>query len=159
MSTRRDEIRNLLLYLLAALDQEAAGATGDDLADLADDHGLESLDIAALLEWIESRWPVGEILGYGLEPPCQRPGLGSLRLQAELEREVLTVPAFGYLMDLVRTGQISAEQMESLIQFAHQLASNPLDPADLAPLLEHVVFARGRRGQTWRAMEIGERPN
>jgi hypothetical protein len=102
---------------------------------------------------------VGDALGYGLEPPCLRPGRGTVRLQAELEREVLTVPAFGYLVNLVRTGQISAEQMESLIQFAHQLAGNPLDPADLAPLLEHVVFARGHRGQPWRAAENGERPH
>ncbi len=159
MESRRDDLRNLLLYLLEALDQEDAGADGAALADLADAHGLESLDIAALLEWIESRWPVGDIAGYGAEPPCQRPGRGTVRLQAELEREVLTVPAFGYLMDLVRTGQISAEQMESLIQFAHQLAGNPLDPADLAPLLEHVVFARGRGGQAWRLGEHGERPH
>jgi uncharacterized protein Smg (DUF494 family) len=159
MESRRDDLRNLLLYLLAALDQEAAGADGDALADLADQHGLESLDIAALLEWIESRWPVGDGVAFGLEPSCQQPGQGTVRLQAELEREVLTVPAFGYLMDLVRTGQISAEQMESLIQFAHQLASNPLAPGDLAPLLEHVVFARGRRGQAWRATEHGERPH
>jgi uncharacterized protein Smg (DUF494 family) len=157
METRRDDLRNLLLYLLEALDQEGAG--GDALAELADEHGLESLDIGALLEWIESRWPVGDTLGFGLEPPCQRPGRGTVRLQAELEREVLTVPAFGYLMDLVRTGQISAEQMESLIQFAQQLVSSPLAPADLAPLLDHIVFARGHRGQPWRAAENGERPH
>jgi uncharacterized protein Smg (DUF494 family) len=159
METRRDDLRNLLLYLLEALDQEDAGASGEALADLADEHGLESLDIGALLEWIESRWPVGDVLGFAVEPPCQRPSWGTVRLQAELEREVLTVPAFGYLVDLVRTGQISAEQMESLIQFAQQLVSSPLAPADLAPLLEHIVFARGRRGQPWRAAENGERPH
>jgi hypothetical protein len=159
MDTRSEDLRKLLLYLLAALDQETTGAGDGDLAELAAAHGLENLDVASLLEWIESRWPVGEIPGFGLEPPFQRPGQGTVRLQAELERDVLTVPAFGYLMDLVRTGQISAEQMESLIQFAHQLASVPLDPADLAPLLEHVVFARGHRGLAWRAADHGERPH
>lgn len=157
MEFRPDELRRLLHFLLDALAAEEAGA--DSLAELAHDQGVADLDIGALLAWIESRWPGGGIYDGDLDPPCLRPGRGTVRLQAEQEREVLTVPAFGYLMDLVRTEQISAQQMESLIQFAHQVAGDPLDTADLAPLLEHVVFSGGGRGQAWRAADHGERPH
>ncbi len=57
------------------------------------------------------------------------------------EDELLTVPAFGYLMGLVTSRQISAEQMESLIQYAQLAPDAPLGPDDLAPLLDRVVFA------------------
>ena len=44
------------------------------------------------------------------------------------------------LLRLVRTRQITAEQMESMIQFAQLAPEGPLSPGDLTPLLDRVVF-------------------
>ncbi len=81
----------------------------------------------------------------------------AVRLQAEPERDVLSVPAFGYLTTLVRTGQITAAQMETLIQFAQRLAESPLAPGDLDPLLDHIVFAHRAGPLRWHAAEGGTR--
>jgi len=57
------------------------------------------------------------------------------------EDEVVTVPAFGYLLELVRTDQITAEQMESLLQFAQLVPGQPMSPGEISGLLERVVVS------------------
>jgi hypothetical protein len=70
-----------------------------------------------------------------------RAGEQTLRQPGQREDELLTPGAFGYLLDLVRTEQITAEQMESLIQFAQLAPGGPLTVGELGSLMDRVVFA------------------
>jgi len=139
----RTRLKHLLLLLLDALER------GDDdqiltVADLRALLGAADLDddeLAELLHSFHDRH-LGDLGESWLA--ARRLDLASdqaLRLMGPREDEVLTVRAFGYLMGLVNARQISAEQMESLIQYAQLAPDAPLGPEDLAPLLDRVVFA------------------
>ncbi|MEZ4388724.1 MAG: hypothetical protein R3D98_14370 [Candidatus Krumholzibacteriia bacterium] len=143
MEHLRTRLQHLLLLLLDALEgqDEAAALTVADLRELLTGAGLDDRDLADLWRRFHDRE-----LGGGGETWLAARQLGlasrrSLRLMGEREDELLTVQAFGYLIGLVNARQISAEQMESLIQYAQLAPDAPLGPQDLAPLLDRVVFA------------------
>jgi len=147
MEHLRHRLRELLLLLLEALAASAdRPAEGEDLRALAATTGLEERDLHDLLAWLDELWPDDEPGDAWLSARrYARASEGALRQMGQREDELLTVPAFDYLLRLVRTGQITAEQMEALIQFAQLAPGAPLDTRDLTPLLDRVVFA-GRRG-------------
>jgi len=145
MEHLRHRLRDLLLLLIESLvdDEDQAGAGGLELRALLSAAGLQDEDLHDLLAWM------GDPAGHDGLPDdawltARRYGRasdGALRLMGQREDEFLTVGAFDYLLRLVRTGQITAEQMESLIQFAQLVPDGPLTEGELTPLLDRVVFA------------------
>lgn len=142
MEHLRTRLRHLLLLLLDALDgKDHDGALSvADLRELLGGAGLAEDELSELLHWFHDR-------NAGLEDDAwlsaQRVELASeraLRQMGAEEDSLITVPAFGYLLNLVRTGQISAEQMETMIQYAQLVPDGPLGLDDLPPLLDRVVF-------------------
>jgi len=142
MEHLRTRLRHLLLLLLDALedrDEEQALSVAD-LRELLGGAGLAEDELSELLHWFHDR---NAHLGDESWLSAQRVELASdqaLRQMGSEEDSLLTVPAFGYLLKLVRTRQISAEQMEMLIQFAQLVPDGPLGLEDLPPLLDRVVF-------------------
>ena len=152
MEPLRDRLRRLLTLLLEALDD--SGELELDAADareLAVASGFELEDLDQLQAWLHGQREPLELAAAAepLVPGAERSD-ASVRLLSGFEAASLSVPAFGYLVELVHRGQISAAQMESLIQFAQLTGVGPLAPVDLEPLLDHVLFAQGRRQPPWQ---------
>jgi uncharacterized protein Smg (DUF494 family) len=150
MEHPRHRLSRLLLVLLGAL--ESPHARQDlqpaDLLALLAGAGFGEQDLHDLWRWLRSRghveaeretWLSSEVAG--------RAGRATLRAFGPREDELLTVPAFGYLLELVRSGQITAEQMEALIQLAQIVPETPLSRWDVAHLLEQVIAGEHAR---WR---------
>jgi hypothetical protein len=135
----------MLLLEVLAMPREEHEAGGEELRALIAGAGLEEEDLHDLLTWLGARDTDGELGEAWLSARrYARASEGSLRLMGQREDELLTVPAFDYLLRLVRTGQITSDQMESLIQFAQIAPGGPLTPGDLTPLLDRVVFSDRR---------------
>ena len=133
---------HLLLLLLDALenrDDDDAFTVGD-LRELVRAAGLGDADLDDLMQWFAERRGDDPDLVWLAASRLHQPSERSLRQIGPGEDEALTIPAFGYLLGLVSMRQISAEQMETLIQHAQIAPGAPLAPADLEPLLDRVVF-------------------
>lgn len=146
MEHLRNRLKHLMLLLLDVLDERehAHSVTMDDLSDLLGRSGVSDKDLEDLLSWLRNRGPAntsGEVWLSARQCNCASDG--ALRVMGPREDELLTPAAFGYLLGLVRTGQIAAEQMESMIQFAQLVPDGPLERSDLPPLLDRVVFQDG----------------
>ncbi|HOX26402.1 MAG TPA: hypothetical protein PLL30_07450 [Candidatus Krumholzibacteria bacterium] len=161
MEHLRYRLRKLLLLLLEAVDARQAGSAcaASDLPGIIAAAGYGPQDLADLLAALHGRWhPQADRPAWLAAQRVARPSRQSLRQMGPREEELLTVPAFGYLLDLVRTGQITAEQMETLIQFAQLVPDGPLTPAELGPLLDRVIGA-GREDRRSRGLGGGDRPH
>ena len=159
MEHLRDRLRHLLLLLLGALNSQREGADlhPSEVLALLTSAGYGEADLDELWSWMQSRWsPAAEGPVWLSSQLYGRAGPRTLRQMGTREDEVVTVPAFGYLLELVRSGQISAEQMESLLQFAQLVPGGPLALADLAPLLERVIVS-DRRGWAGGGPPLSER--
>jgi len=154
MEPLRDRLRRLLTLLLEVLDDTGGDLELDaaDARELAAASGFDQEDLDRLQAWLRGhRDPLGlDDAADPLEPGLPR-SRGSVRLLSAPEADALSVGAYGYLVELVHRGQITAGQMESLIQFAQLTGAGPLAPADLEPLLDHVLFASGRRPAYWQS--------
>ena len=149
MEHLRNRLRNLLLLLLEAIDtrQDGPVTSHEDVRQLIAAAGYGEEEMQDLLTWLQDRHRSGDREETWLSARLvAQAGRKTLRQMGSREDELLTVPAFGYLLDLVRTGQITAEQMESMIQFAQLVPEGPLTPGDLSPLLDRVVFAERHAG-------------
>jgi uncharacterized protein Smg (DUF494 family) len=148
MEHLRHRLRDLLLLLLDSLgeDGDQSDTGRDELRALLTGAGLATEDLHDLLAWLSTAASDEELSdeAWLTARRYARASAGALRQMGQREDELLTVPAFDYLLRLVRTGQISAEQMESLIQFAQLAPGGPLSPGELTPLLDRVVFADRR---------------
>ncbi len=159
MEHLRDRLRRLLLLLIGALDRQREGAElhPGEVMTLLQGAGYGEADLTELWQWLQSRWSTGDEAPVWLSSQLYgRAGPRTLRQMGSREDEVVTVPAFGYLLELVRSGQITAEQMESLLQFAQLVPGGPLAPGDLAPLLERVIVS-DRRGWAGGGPSLSER--
>ncbi len=149
MEHLRNRLRDLLLLLLEALDTRQDGPVSDpeDVRQLIAAAGYGEQEMQDLLTWLQDRQRSDDTEETWLSARLvARAGHKTLRQMGSREDELLTVPAFGYLLDLVRTSQITAEQMESMIQFAQLVPDGPLTPEDLSMLLDRVVFAERHTG-------------
>ena len=149
MEHLRNRLRDLLLLLLEALDTRQDGPVSDpeDVRQLIAAAGYGEQEMQDLLTWLQDRQRSDDTEETWLSARLvARAGHKTLRQMGSREDELLTVPAFGYLLDLVRTSQITAEQMESMIQFAQLVPDGPLTPDDLSMLLDRVVFAERHTG-------------
>lgn len=144
MEHLRTRLRELLLLLLEAIDarQEGGGMGLREIREMSAAAGFAEQDMQDLLNWLHDRWePAAGEPAWLATRLVGQASAGSLRQMGPREDELLTPGAFGYLLDLVRTGQITAEQMETLIQFAQLVPDGPLTTGDLDSLMDRVVFA------------------
>jgi uncharacterized protein Smg (DUF494 family) len=141
LSTR---LRELLLLLLEAMDarQESESAGVREIHQMVAAAGFGEQEVEDLLHWLRSRWEPepGETAWLTTRQVAQA-SVGALRQLGAREDELLTPEAFGYLLGLVRERQITAEQMETLIQFAQLSPDAPLTTAHLDELVDRVVLA------------------
>ena len=146
MEHLRTRLRDLLLLLLEAIDarQEGAESGTREIHEMIAGAGFGEQDMRELLGWLQARWEpaMGEPAWLATRQ-VNRASAGALRLMSPHEDDLLTPEAFGYLLDLVRTDQITAEQMESLIQFAQLAPDGPLTVHEVDALMDRVVFVPG----------------
>ncbi len=148
MEHLRTRLRDLLLLLLEALDasQEGRGDSAREIQEMTAAAGYGEQDLQELLTWLQSRWePVSDGTAWLTSRQFGPAGAQTLRQAGAREDELLRPEAFGYLLELVRTGQITAEQMESLIQFAQLAPGGPLSRPEVDALLDRVVFEAADR--------------
>ena len=143
-------LRDLLLLLLEAIDarQEGRGAGLREIHEMVSAAGFGEEEVEGLLTWLHARWEPGD--GEPAWLAARQLGQASaraLRQPGQREDELLTPEAFGYLLELVRTRQISWEQMETLIQFAQLSPDGPLTARQLDPLVDRVVLAQEDEGR------------
>jgi len=143
METARERLINLLAILL-----EAISSTSEDMRlDLQKFRqifaaaGYQDSDVKGMLAWLETQWTVRGHAGLSQALPDSATARNYVRLFSENEREFLTPPAFGYLLDLCCKGHISEHQMESLIHYASMVSDLPLERREIDRLLDQVLFA------------------
>ncbi|MBD3221117.1 DUF494 family protein [bacterium] len=157
MEHLRTRLRRLLLLLLDALEnrEDEHRVSSADLRELMRAVGLDDDDLEELLQWSGQRSLIEPGEAWLSANLVNRASDSALRLMGQREDELVTVAAFGYLLRLVRTRQITAEQMESMMQFAQLVPEGPLSPGDLSPLLDRVVFHDPGRGWIDEAAALG----
>lgn len=143
MESTRQRLRNLLIILLEAIasGEEDVWLDRQRFQDLVAAAGYDDSDIDGVLDWLEDQWlPVarGAWPATGAERMSDSRGV---RLFGEDEREFLTPDAFGYLLSLRRAGQITHQQMETLIHYASLVSLLPLERQEVDQLLERVLFS------------------
>jgi uncharacterized protein Smg (DUF494 family) len=149
MESVPERLCDLLRVLLEALAGPGdATANRRRLQDWLGAAGYDEGMIQDLLDWLEAHWrdPVradwvdtvmtDEAAGTGVRHFCEQ------------ERQFLTPPAFGYLLDLCQAGQITRQQMEFLIQYASLVSIAPLERQDIEHLVDQVFFTSFGRA-TW----------
>ncbi len=140
----RQRLSRLLLVLLGTLDRADArqDLQPSELMTLLSGAGYQEQDLQDLWSWLQGRWsPSAEQPNWLSSRQAAKATPRALRLLGEREDDLLTVPAFGYLLELVRSRQITAEQMESIIQLTQLVPGGPLSAGDIAALLEQVMLA------------------
>lgn len=144
-------LRRLLRLLREALEQQddVQAITSADLRELMRSVGLADEELDELLALTATRAPVATREAWLTASMFDQASEAALRQMGANEDQLVTVAAFDYLLRLVRTGQITPEQMESLLQFAQLVPEGPLEPRDLTPLLDRVVFRDSEAG--WAA--------
>jgi uncharacterized protein Smg (DUF494 family) len=142
MDSLPERLKNLLIILLDAFESCGENPPLDRRRfwEKIAAAGYDESEIGHLLGWLQmlgstSAWQQGE----GLPVAENLPGRGT-RFFGESEREFLTPPAFGYLLELCRAGQISPQQREILIHFASLVSLEPLDTEDIQQVLDQVLF-------------------
>jgi uncharacterized protein Smg (DUF494 family) len=138
-----EQLRDLLMILREALGDPGSGDAGrrTDLQDRLAAAGYDGPTLQVLLDWVAS------LSHSPLHPDWMDAGLSEgaagygVRFYGEQEQQVFTPPAFGYLLDLCQEGQITRQQMESLIQYASLVSMAPLDRRGVEHLLDQVFFA------------------
>jgi len=147
METARERLKDLLIILLEAVSSPGSelGLDMQKFREMVADAGYDVADLGGLLSWLKSQMnPLGPFAETRLfvEEIARSRGV---RLYGEEERGFLTPPAFGYLLELLLSGQISRSQMEALIHHASLVADLPLQLPELVELIDQVCFqARGR---------------
>lgn len=150
-------LRRLLQILLGVLDSPSPPASllpGEFVA-LLSGAGYGEQDLQDLWRWLRGRWePTAEGPAWLSSRLAAKAHSQSLRSLGMREDDLLTVPAFGYLLELVRSRQISAEQMEALIQLSQLVPGGPLSAQDIAQMLEQVMlghYGRQRALPPWQS--------
>lgn len=155
MHQERDRFKHLLIILLEALsaNPEEGGSLSGRIQEKAAAAGLDEEDLDGLLDWIESHWQPDQVDGWETEPFPDSPSRGTFRYFGAGDSEYLTGAGLGYLIRLLQAGQINRVQLEALMQYAAFTAMRPLEPADLEPVLEQVIFRPGQPRMTGGASE------
>ena len=155
MEPERDRLKHLLIILL-----EALSTSGEEIVlarsrvqDRITAAGLDEADVNGLLDWIEDQWQASPEDDYTHDPWPDAPSSGSFRHFGDLDREVLTGPALGFLLELLAGGQIDRSQFEAMLQYASFVALEPLERGDLETVIEQVLFRGGRPDVTGGASE------
>jgi len=148
MEHLRHRLSDLLLLLLGTLEtqQEGQALQPAEILKLVSGAGYQAQDLQDLWDWLQDRRDAAERPQWLSSQQVGRASRRALRQMGPREDEAVTVPAFGYLLELVRTGQITAEQMESLIQFAQLVPDGPLSSRELCLLWERIMVGERATG-------------
>jgi len=161
MDHLRYRLGRLLLVLMGTLDSRRADLdlAPDEVMTLLEGAGYGEQDLHDLWQWLHGRWtPADGGPAWVSSSLYGEASAQSLRLMGASDEDSVTVPAFGYLLELARTGQITGEQMEALLQFAQLVPGGPLSTGEVTRLLERVVA--GERGGWYGSTGgAGERAN
>lgn len=147
MDHLRYRLGRLLLLLMGTLDsrREELDLAPDEVMTLLEGAGYGEQDLQDLWQWLHGRWAPAEGRPAWLSSSLYAEASSqSLRLMGTSDQDAVSVPAFGYLLELARTEQITGEQMEALLQFAQLVPGGPLSTGEVTRLLERVVA--GERG-------------
>ncbi len=142
MDTVRERLKQLLIILLEAIEAgEEPGRLDRGLfADRIGRAGYDEAEISGILDWLEDHW-LAAARAEARELPDAPATAGGVRAYGENEQEYLTPEAFGRLLDLRRRGQITPQQMESLIHYASLVSETPLDRGEVEQLLDRILFS------------------
>ncbi len=142
METARERLKDLLIILLEAVSTPGGelGLDTQKFRQMVAEAGYDVADLGGILTWLKSQMNPRGTLG-GAWPPLEEVVRShGVRLFGEEERACLTPAAFGYLLELVLTGQISRSLMEALIHHASLVADLPLQRQELIQLIDQVCF-------------------
>ncbi len=151
-----ERLKNLLVLILEILDSESEDSLIDRrrVQEYVIAAGYDPSEVDMLLDWIDSHGS-SRIESRWLESIAEGDATNaSVRLFGDDEREFLSPPAFGYLLDLCSDGQISQHQMESVIQYASLVSIGPMSRKEVGTLLDQVVFTSNEWG-SFRLPECG----
>jgi uncharacterized protein Smg (DUF494 family) len=143
MEHLRNRLRDLLLLLLEAMDarQQGEETAPEEVRAMITAAGYDEDDLQELLTWLQGRWqPEDGGPSWLSSRQVGQASADALRQPGPREDEILEPAAFGYLLGLVRTRQITSDQMESLIQYAQLAPGGPLSVGDVSMLIDRVVL-------------------
>jgi uncharacterized protein Smg (DUF494 family) len=143
MHAVRERLKQLLILILEALAEDGRRVTPDvGLREALQTAGIDAEDVVGLLAWFEDQ-PPGAAQTWLTSRSVQLPARWTVRLQTEEERRYLSPGAFGYLLRLRGDGQISWQQLETVVQVASLAGDRPLEREELGEILEHVLVSMG----------------
>ncbi len=150
MESAREKLKNLLIILLDAIasQNEELDLDLERIREMCSIAGYPETSISGILAWLQTQWPShdgGQAL-WSLVLSSDAPVGRGVRAFGEDERDYLTPPAFGYLLDLCQEGLISRQQMELLIHYASLVSELPLKRQEIDHLLDQVFFRFPEQG-------------
>ncbi len=98
--------------------------------------GFESDEIQEALRWLDG-------LATSAESCAGSPGVGSIRVYSETERELLGVDSIGFISFLESAGVMAAPMREMVIDRATAVGSGPIGLEDLKIIVLMVFWSLG----------------
>jgi uncharacterized protein Smg (DUF494 family) len=142
METGRDRLKSLLIILLEVIGAGEGPVRLDRkrFEDRVLAAGFDDEDLSDVLDWLQNQWlPVVQPLA-GAAPDRTLENARGPRLLGEDERAYLDPDAFGLLLGLQAAGEITRQQMESLIGYASLVADTPLSRSAMGELVDQIFF-------------------
>ena len=143
MTEERERFRNLLVLLLEAMmgPDGIAQLDGNQLREIAIAAGFDARDAAEIVAWLAESGYAGGVTASTTTYDGGEASDGA-RILTDAERAFIDPEAFGYLLGLGHTGQITAGQREYILHLVSDAAIEPLGIDDVDEILDQVLQQR-----------------
>ena len=143
----KERIVEILIYIMSEM-QSRKGFVDIDVGDLRN-QGYSQSEISAALSWLYDNLKLQEV-GVSHEG---RPAEGSRRVLHEVEKQMLSIEAQGYLIQLRELGLVDDRDLEVVIERVVLSGFEKLSPTELQEIVAAVLLTK--RGNTQEANRSG----
>jgi len=132
----KERIVEILIYIMTEMQSEKRIAD-IDLGDLRD-KGYTQSEISAAFSWLYDNMKTNE----AVVSREANPGEGSRRVLHQIEKQMLTTEAQGYLIQLNELGILSDRELELVIERVVMGGFEKLTPAELQEVVASVLLMK-----------------
>ena len=144
----KERIVEILMLVMSEI-QSRKGLADIDLGDLRN-QGYSQSEISAALSWLYDNLKVHETAGISLE---DRPGGNSRRVLHDVEKQMLSVEAQGYLIQLRELGLVDGHDLEVILEKVVLTGFEKLSPTELQEIVGLVLLTK--QGSAWETNRSG----
>ena len=132
----KERIVEILIYIMSEM-QANKGIADIDLGDLKD-KGYTQSEIGAAFSWLYDNMKMSEV-GVSYESV---PGKGSRRVLHEVEKQMLSTEAQGYIIQLRELGLLDDRDLELVIERVVLSGFEKLTPSELQEIVAAVLLTK-----------------